>query len=277
MPVAGSEEDVRLRLDLAYDGTDFSGWARQLDRRTVQQTVEDALALILRRPDTRLTVAGRTDAGVHARGQVCHVDLPAELRHEWTPDELQRRLSRLLPDDVTCQRVSVAAPGFDARFAALSRRYSYRVNDRPCDRDPLRRRFVLWWPRSLDVEAMTAAAHDLLGEHDFAAFCRPRAGATTIRRLLALSCTRDEAEVDFFVMADAFCHNMVRALVGSLLVVGEGRQPTDWPSAVLRAGRRDSRVPVIPPRGLTLERVEYPDDSDLAAQADATRRIRTLS
>jgi tRNA pseudouridine38-40 synthase len=276
MTAAANEETVRLRLELAYDGTDFSGWARQPDRRTVQQTVEAALALVLRTPDPRLTVAGRTDAGVHARGQVCHLDLPVDLSEVWAPAELQRRLSRLLPDDVVCQRVSVAAPGFDARFSALARQYAYRVDDRPQDRDPLRRRFVLGWPRALDADAMAAAGQGLLGEHDFAAYCRPREGATTIRTLHEVSCSRVDGELLFAVAADAFCHNMVRALVGSMLVVGEGRQPPAWPGEVLAAGVRDSRVPVIAPHGLTLERVVYPHDSKLASQAAAARTVRTL-
>ncbi|HEU0129076.1 MAG TPA: tRNA pseudouridine(38-40) synthase TruA [Pseudonocardiaceae bacterium] len=266
---------VRLRLDVAYDGTEFAGWAAQPGHRTVQGTLESALTTVLRLAGARLTVAGRTDAGVHARGQVCHVDLPAEALSALTGERLAHRLARLLPDDVRVRRVALAPTGFDARFSAIWRRYTYRVCDDPTGPDPLYRRTVLWWPRRLDGAAMDRAAERLLGEHDFAAFCRQRAGATTIRRLHELSWDRADSLLSCRVVADAFCHNMVRALVGCLLAVGEVRQREDWPAVVLKAGVRDPAAPVLPPHGLTLEEVGYPDDADLAARARDARSIRS--
>jgi tRNA pseudouridine38-40 synthase len=253
---------VRLRLDVAYDGTDFSGWAAQPGRRTVQATIESALATIIREPATRLTVAGRTDAGVHARGQVCHVDVdPAGLESAGLDAaHLCRRLGRLLPADVVVRRVSVVPDDFDARFSAQWRRYAYRVCDEGETVDPLRRNQVLRWPRPLDEVAMNAAASGLLGEHDFAAFCKRREGSSTVRRLTEVAWSRGEGLLTCRVVADSFCHTMVRALVGCLIVVGEGRREPGWPAEVLAARVRDSGVPVLPPHGLTLEAVGYPPE-----------------
>ncbi|MEU4696943.1 tRNA pseudouridine(38-40) synthase TruA [Nonomuraea dietziae] len=281
---------VRLRLDLGYDGAEFSGWARQPGRRTVQGELEDALGTILRLGDAvSLTVAGRTDAGVHARGQVAHVDLPEasfdELVRDPQPasvDErlpaLLRRLAGVLPPDVRVHRVSVAPEGFDARFSALSRRYVYRVQDAPGGVDPLRRGEIVWHLRPLDLDAMIAGAAHLLGEHDFAAFCKKREGATTIRELQRLDWVRTaEGVLEATVVADAFCHSMVRALVGCLLAVGDGRRPREWPARVLAGAVRDSGVHVAPAHGLCLEEVGYPPPAELAARAAATRRVRTLT
>jgi tRNA pseudouridine38-40 synthase len=260
---------VRLRLDVSYDGTDFSGWARQPDRRTVQETLEAAIARVLRLEEPpSLTVAGRTDAGVHATGQVAHVDLgPAT-----DPQELQRRLAGVLPPDVAVSDVRVAAPGFDARFGATGRHYRYRVADGTVD--PLRRHDTVVWKKSLDEAAMHEAAQGLVGEHDFAAYCRPREGATTVRTLRALDVARDAGVVVIAAHADAFCHNQVRAMVGALLAVGDGRKPVDWPAQVLRARVRDSAVNVAPPHGLTLVAVDYPPDDELVAQTNRTRSRR---
>lgn len=276
---------LRLRLDLAYDGSGFSGWARQPARRTVQGECEAALATVLRMPEPPgLTVAGRTDAGVHARGQVAHVDVPERAwtalpgRSARSPGEaLVRRLAAVLPADVVVRRAVVAPVGFDARFSALWRRYTYRIVDDVARRDPVRRSDVLWLGRALDVDAMARAARDLRGEHDFAAFCRPRAGATTIRRLLDLTWERTTTgTVVAQVRADAFCHSMVRALVGACLAVGEVRKAESWPGEVLRARRRDPAVTVAPAHGLTLEEVAYPDDGEVASRAVLARRVRTL-
>ena len=260
---------MRLRLDLAYDGAAFHGWAIQPSLRTVQGVVETAIATVLRLDaPAPLTCAGRTDTGVHARGQVAHVDLDGV-----DPDVLARRLARILPDDISLLGLAEAPPGFDARFSALERRYIYRLADRP-GTDPLTRGHVVTWPRPLDVEAMNAAAKPLLGEHDFAAFCRKRAGATTIRTLRELSATRSDGRVETTVRADAFCHSMVRALMGALVAVGEGRYEPTWARDVLAAGARDSRVKVMPAHGLVLEEVVYPDDDQLAARALESRRVR---
>jgi tRNA pseudouridine38-40 synthase len=266
---------VRVRIDLAYDGTEFSGWAAQPGRRTVEGVLSEALGHVLRLPEAvRLTVAGRTDAGVHARRQVAHADLPAGA---WGvhADAVLRRLSRALPPDLRVRAVGVAPDGFDARFSPLWRRYAYRVCDDPPRADPLRRRDTLWNPRALDLGAMNEAALLLVGEQDFAAFCRKREGATTVRALRQLDWERDVDGVAVGrVVADAFCHNMVRSLVGALLPVGEGTRPVSWPAEVLAAAVRDPAVRVVPPHGLSLEEVRYPTADQLAARATLTRRIR---
>ena len=261
-----------MRLDLGYDGTAFSGWAAQRELRTVQGVLEAALATLARAPEPpRLTVAGRTDAGVHARGQVAHVDLAPDVA---TDRLLLRRLNGLLPEDARVRAVGVAPPGFDARFSAVWRRYAYRVADGPTD--PLRRHDTLAWPRLLDVAAMERACGALLGEHDFAAYCRRREGATTVRALLGLAWRRgDDGVLVLDVRADAFCHSMVRSLVGALLAVGEGRRDPDWPGSLLSLARRADGVAVAPPHGLSLEEVGSPPDADLAARQEVTRRVRT--
>ncbi len=268
---------LRLRLDLAYDGSGFSGWATQPGRRTVQAVTEEALSRVLRLPAApRLTVAGRTDAGVHARGQVAHADVPAGAWHA-AAGRAVRALAGVLPPDVRLRGLAPAPDGFDARFSALWRRYTYRVSDEPAVADPLRRNETLWYPRRLRLEPMNAAAAILAGEHDFAAFCRRREGATTVRRLLRLDWARDDDGVAVAtVVADAFCHNMVRALVGALLAVGEGRQPPGWPRDVLAAAVRDHAVYVAPAHGLCLAEVRYPPPEELAARARATRRVRPV-
>ena len=269
---------VRVRLDLSYDGKDFSGWAKQPGgRRTVQEEIETALRTVTRsETNFDLTVAGRTDSGVHARGQVAHVDLPDEVwaEHE---EKLLRRLAGRLPHDVRVWRVARAAEGFNARFSAIWRRYQYRVSDNPGGVDPLIRSHVLWHDWELDVDAMNAASKGLLGEHDFAAYCKKREGATTIRTLQELWWERGtDGVVTGTVRADAFCHNMVRSLVGALLYVGDGHRGAEWPAKVLAARVRDSSVHVVKAHGLTLEEVAYPADELLAARAVEARNVRTL-
>jgi len=281
----------------------------------VQGELEGALARLLRVPVT-LTVAGRTDAGVHATGQVAHADLPAAVwaglgrpRRRAAPDvsgsgrvdppvrvaapapggapssgaasslvagaDLVRRLAGVLPADVRVRAVTEAEPGFDARFSAIWRRYAYRVVDDPAAADPLRRHDTLTWRRPLDLAALQAASAVLLGEHDFAAFCKRREGATSIRALQQLDWARDGAAVlTATVRADAFCHSMVRSLVGALLAVGEGRRSPDWPARLLRGRERSGEVTVAPAHGLTLVEVGYPPDAELAARAELTRRRR---
>ncbi|MBP2339367.1 tRNA pseudouridine38-40 synthase [Saccharothrix coeruleofusca] len=258
-----------MRLDLAYDGTDFSGWARQPGRRTVCGVLEDTMSTVLRE-DVTLTVAGRTDAGVHAAGQVAHVDLPSSVDVEGLP----KRLARALPPDVRVFAARVVPAAFDARFSALRRHYEYRVSDAPHGAHPLRRLDTLSWPRPLDLTALNEASALLLGEHDFCAFCRRREGATTIRELQRLEWARDGDVLTAFVSADAFCHSMVRSLVGALLAVGEGRKPPSWPASLLSLTARSSQVTVAPPHGLSLVRVDYPADDELAARAEVTRNVR---
>lgn len=310
-PVAGLTEVlqgddsafVRLHLRLAYDGTDFHGWARQPDQRTVQAVVEDALAVVLRSPD-RLPVvcAGRTDAGVHAVDQHIHVDVPrpifAGLQRVPGPSRMQgpgpanpvpephpgpdagaalptvvRRLNGLLADDVRILSAEVAPLGFDARFSVIWRQYLYRVADLGPG-DPLRRRFV--WQRlgELDLEQMNVAARALVGEHNFAALCRHRPDASTVRTVLALEWQRDAAtgEAQMRVRADAFCHSMVRSLVGLLVTVGDGTREPSWAQEILHGRRRRPEVVTAPPAALVLEQVAYA--ADLADQALRSRRFR---
>ncbi|KGN33542.1 tRNA pseudouridine synthase A [Knoellia flava TL1] len=276
---------TRVRIDLAYDGTDFSGWAAQPGRRTVEGELSAALTTLLRAPDpVRLTVAGRTDAGVHARGQVAHADIDRAAyaglpgRSSRSPEEAARtRLAGILPPDVVVRSVAVAPEGFDARFSALRRRYTYRICDHPGTLDPLRRRDTVVVKDELDVTAMSDAAGRLVGLHDFAAFCKRREGATTVRTLLDYSWSRgDDGILEGRVVADAFCHSMVRALVGSVVPVGQGRAPVGFPQDILGARQRDPRVAVMPAHGLSLEEVSYPADADLAARAEEARSTRTL-
>jgi len=256
---------MRVRLDLAHDGTDFSGWARQPGLRTVQGTLEDALAVLERAP-VALTVAGRTDAGVHATGQVAHADLTA------APD-LRHLAGVLAAPDLVVRSATEVPPAFDARFSALARHYAYRVTDAPPD--PLRRHDTLGWPRPLDAGAMDDAAHLLVGERDFASFCKRREGATTVREVLSMSVARDGEVVVVSVSADAFCHSMVRSLTGALLAVGEGRRAVGWPAEQLARRSRDGGAAVAPAHGLTLVGVDYPDGAAaLAAREAATRRVR---
>ena len=287
-------DTCRIRLDLSYDGAGFHGWASQPGLRTVQDEVERALATVLSLPAVRLTVAGRTDTGVHARGQVAHTDVPAAqwlsaqgpsarglaaevlaARGPVTAGPVLRRLAGLLPPDLRVRAIGPAPDGFDARFSALWRRYSYRVCDQSAAADPLRRGDTLLHPRPLDVSLMNQAAAALAGEHDFAAFCRRREGASTVRALLRLEWQRTAPGLAVAaVVADAFCHNMVRALTGALLAVGDGRKPPGWPAAVLAARVRDPAVHVAPAHALCLEEVRYPEPGGLAARAAATRRVR---
>ncbi|MBB4686439.1 tRNA pseudouridine38-40 synthase [Amycolatopsis jiangsuensis] len=272
---------------MSYDGTDFSGWARQPGRRTVQACLEEALQ---RQPPglsvpKSVVVAGRTDAGVHATGQVVHVDvvpfapaapgrIPVDERGVPDLTRMRGRWNKLLPTDVRVLRARPAAAGFDARFSAVRRHYRYRVSDAPWGVDPLRRNDTLAWGRPLSVGRMNEAAHALLGLQDFAAYCKQREGGTTIRELQHLEWTRiDEHLLEVRVSADAFCHSMVRSLVGVLLMVGDGRRAVGWPGDVLESGRRDSAV--APAHGLTLTAVDYPPDEDLAARAEQTRAVRT--
>jgi tRNA pseudouridine38-40 synthase len=267
---------VRWRLDISYDGTRFSGWAVQPGRRTVQGELESWLPKILRLDaPVALTCAGRTDAGVHARGQVAHLDLADEPAVDG--DRLVRRLTRVLPDDLVVRRMTVAPAGFDARFSAIWRRYVYRMADEASEPDPLLRHLVAPARGTLEPDAMRTAAASLLGLRDFAAFCRQRPGATTVRALLELGVARTHNAVEITVRADAFCHNMVRSLVGALVAVGSGRRDLEWLTRIAAATVRDPTVTVMPARGLTLEEVGYPPDDQLAARAEQARTRRELA
>jgi tRNA pseudouridine38-40 synthase len=293
-PEAGSAavSGTRLRLDLSYDGTNFSGWAEQPDRRTVAGELGAALATLFR---TRipLVVAGRTDAGVHATGQVAHIDvdrpgltaLARRLAGPGSPVEqgicgLLRRLAGLLPLDLRVREIIVAPDGFDARFAALRRHYRYRITSTGYGAEPLRRFDTLAWPRPLAVAEMTEASRTLIGLHDFAAYCRPaHDGASTIRQLQRLEVFElldEPGVIAVDVTADAFCHSMVRSLVGVLIAVGQGRVAVDRPAQLLAARARTSAIHAAPAHGLTLVRVDYPPDAELRIRSAMTRAVREL-
>lgn len=303
-------DTIRLRLDIAYDGSAFQGWAKQPGIRTVQGELEAALATVFSRmgEPPLLTVAGRTDAGVHATGQVAHLDLtPLQLKHLANPHgrgaspaepipprtvpesllpssvpasvgpALARRLNGIagLRSDVYVSRVSIAPEGFDARFSPVWRRYEYRIADAAATRNPLLRGHTVWYPATLDPEAMNRAARELLGLHDWAAYCRPREGATTIRELQEFEWGRDTTGVLVArLQADAFCHSMVRALVGAAVSVGEGKLGGDRPAGIRDEARRTSEFKVMPAHGLTLVEVGYPDGPALAQRAEQTRARR---
>lgn len=274
-----SRDQIRVRLDLGYDGSAFSGWASQPGRRTVQGVIEGAVQEILERAravgSPRTTCAGRTDSGVHARGQVVHLDLADAVWNKGGARRLVGQLNANLPADVKVFNARVVPQEFDARFSALTRTYKYRVCDDPDGFDPITRGFVVANQRPLDISQMNRAGVALIGEHDFAAFCKRREGASTVRRVLRLDWTRDESRLAVMTIeSDAFCHSMVRAITGALVAVGEGRRAWTWPGQVLRSGLRDSAVTVMRPEGLVLESVSYPVDELLGDQAHTARRFR---
>ena len=304
---------TRLRIDLGYDGGDFYGWAVQPELRTVQGEIEASLRKVLRvrsgdpAEPLRLVVAGRTDTGVHASRQVCHLDLNEEtlaraVGHMDVPPvvALQRRLQRILPADISIYRVSLAPEGFDARFSALERTYVYRIADRSSMVDPRLAGCVLHIDAELDIEAMNAAAAMTLGLHDFGSFATPNPGGTTIREVkfarweripvtplvpaapdmperagFAVS-TLESGLLCFTIVADAFARNMVRSLVGGCVAVGTGKRDLDWFAGKMAVPKREGSTGPIAPQGLTLEHVAYPPDGQLAARAEAIRAVRTL-
>lgn len=266
---------TRYRLDLGYDGTAFHGWATQTGLRTVQGELEGWIGRVLRLETAPvLTCAGRTDAGVHARGQVAHLDLELP-EPEHVAELLQHRLRRALPDDLAVFTVTVAPPGFDARFAAVWRRYRYHLSDGVLD--PLHRHTTAAVRGQVEVARLREAGYALLGLHDFAAFCRAREGATTIRQLQHLEVERlGDGRIRVEVRADAFCHSMVRSLVGALVEVGTGRRDASWLAGLLDATARSGEVPVAPAHGLVLEEVGYPAPDQLDSRARQARARREL-
>ena len=256
----------RLRIDLAYDGTNFSGWAIQPDRRTVQEVVETALSTVAQSP-AQTIVAGRTDAGVHATGQVIHVDLPETLELE----DLAYKLNRILDEDVRINTIEIAPTAFHARFSALRRYYEYRILDENKVIQPLARLNTAPWYRPLDVDVMNQASSLLLGTHNYAAFCKYREGATTIRTLETYQWRRDEEGcLVADVVADAFCYSMVRNLVGAIVCVADGRKDPEWISTLLEDKERVSDSLVFPARGLNLYKVDFPDAAELLERAKKT-------
>lgn len=297
-PAADYDADrVRIRIDMGYDGAPFDGWARQPGRETIQGSLEKALALLIRR-DVRTVVAGRTDAGVHARGQVLHCDLTAEEwsrlgggRPEGPAKVLERRLGGVLarilgterrnrglpeaPGAIVIRGVCEAPAGFDARFSAIARRYTYRIDDGVAGYDPLARHSTWWVKEPLNVTAMAVAVEPVVGLHDFLSFCKPRSGATTVREVRDISVVRGgDGVIDIRIEADAFCHNMVRSVVGAAVRVGKGERPVQWVADRLLQQERSSDMLLAPPQGLVLESVLYPDDIELAVRAQQTRARR---
>jgi tRNA pseudouridine38-40 synthase len=272
----------RWRLDIGYDGAGFSGWARQPGLRTVQGELETWVGQVLRLPGPpQLVCAGRTDTGVHARGQVAHVDLPGTALAD-DGATLLLRLSRVLPGDVVVRRVAPAPAGFDARFGAVWRRYVYRLAEAGTAVVPLLRSHIAPVRAVLDLDRVRAAAPALLGLRDFGAFCRRREGTTSVRTLLELSAERVAhgplaGIVEVTVRADAFCHSMVRSLVGALVSVGCGQRDLGWLERVTTAAARSPDVQVLPARGLTLEEVGYPPDDELVERGRVARSVRELS
>jgi len=272
---------VRWRLDLGYDGTNFSGWATQPGRRTVQGELESWIRRILRLDEpVQLVCAGRTDAGVHARVQVAHVDLGSMLIIDGAA--LSRRLNKVLGGDCVIRRITAAPPGFDARFAAIWRRYVYRLSDGGVPPDPLYRSQIAQLNAEVDLDRLNEEAATLVGLRDFGAFCRRRDGASTIRNLLELAARRVPSGpmagvIECTVRADAFCHAMVRSLIGALVAVATGQRDHEWLAAITERGVRDSSISVMPATGLTLEEVGYPADDELAARVLEARALREVS
>jgi tRNA pseudouridine38-40 synthase len=261
----------RLRLDIAYDGTHFFGWATQPGHRTLQELIEEAISRISQ-TDVASIVAGRTDAGVHATGQVIHVDVPdAMFERELTYLDLRYKLNRILDDDVRIMKITDAPEGFHARFSALRRHYTYKILDNNEVIAPLSRHDVASWYRPLEAERMNEASRLLLGHHDFAAFCKFKVGGTTIRTLEKYEWHRsDEGLLVADVVADAFCYSMVRNLVGAVVCVADGRQDPAWISQLLANKERVSDSLVFPARGLTLYQVDYPSNDQLLERAKIT-------
>lgn len=282
-------DTVRFRMDISYDGTDFAGWAMQPGLRSVEDTLMTTLAMILRLPVApRLVVAGRTDAGVHATGQVVHVDLPADAvdlgagarEGAMTPEMVLRRLNGALGfnSDVVVRAFDRAVDGFDARFSPIARRYEYRIFDRVEFVNPLERHNTVRFHGKLEADAMNAAAGALVGLRDFGAFCRLRPGATTIRELQIFTWERTSAgALVATLQADAFCHSMVRALIGATVAVGEGRLSSENLVVVRDEALRTSEFTVMPAHGLTLTEVLYPPSDELGSRAALTRRRRELT
>lgn len=276
----------RIRLVVGYRGTNFFGWARQPDVISIQETLEEALFRVTRYEGLATVVAGRTDTGVHARHQIVHFDIPEHLwwrvtgRSTYAPEQtILFKVNKILPRDIVLYDVREAPAGFDARFSALDRTYKYRIADSVAARDPLRLDSVLWHSYPLDIQLMNRCAEPLLGLHDFAAFCKARPGATTIRELKQLSWERPTTGADAglavaTIVSDAFCHNMVRALVGAVIDVGDGAKPERWPLQMLESKSRKNSSAVLAACGLTLHGVQYPADKDLAARAQAVRAMR---
>ena len=280
-PVSHSVDGLtRFRMDFAYDGTDFTGFVKQPKHRTVQGDLLAAMSVILGETsnDFAMRVAGRTDAGVHAANQVVHVDLsPEQLKRLGRSTNMVAKLNKMLPESIRVHRFEPAAPGFDARFSAIYRRYRYQISDDFAPKDPQQMRYVLNLTYALDPDAMNEAAQQLIGLGDFASFCKSREGATTIRDLKRIRVKRNSQNViEIELKADAFCHNMVRSIVGALIAVGAGKATKADLKRTFERAKRVQTYKVVEPKGLTLIEIGYPVQSRLGYQAERSRARRTL-
>jgi len=271
----------RFKLEIAYDGTDFAGWAKQPKLRTVQGEIIRGLEKIFGKDkdDFGMRVAGRTDKGVHANSQIAHVDLSEkQLKRIGRGHPVAERLNRIIDGDVRIISFEPAAPGFDARFSALFRRYRYSIADKSVTPNPMLSRFALTVPWALDVAPMNEAAKEFYGLKDFRAYCKEREGTTTIRVLREIVVKRRKADgvIEIEIEADAFCHNMVRSIVGALMAAGSGRATTEDIRKSLTGKRNDHAYKVQSPHGLSLIKIAYPPKSKLAEQAMLAKRVRTL-
>lgn len=239
------------RLDIAYDGSGFRGYAAQTGQRTIQGELESALAQLLGSP-CETAVAGRTDAGVHARGQVVSFETNSDVE----PERLRRSLNGLVGPEISVHMVSETPPEFHARFSAVWRRYRYLLDPQPAP-DPLLRHMVWHVGRDLDLEAMRSVSEALVGEHDFTSFCRTVEGRSNVRRVEDTELKVVEGTIGFWIRANAFCHQMVRSIVGYMYDVGRGFSPPNQVDAVIEARDRSTIVTVAPPHGLTLWEVGY--------------------
>ena len=267
---------IRFRMDFSYDGSFFAGWAKQLDQRTIQEESEAALQAITRFP-VRTQVAGRTDAGVHATAQVAHFDLPDVDTHSnpWDEQDLLYKMNRMLADDIRIHSIIRAPKYFHARFSALSREYFYKIADANQVIPPLKRYDIVSWYRPIDIELVKRAIKPLLGQHDFAAFCKKGSKGTSIRTLEQFKIYREPNNfISIHVIADAFCYSMVRNLVGAAVCVGEGRYEPEWMKELLDQKERVGESLVFPGAGLTLIKVNYPEDSMLQERMEQTLRRR---
>jgi tRNA pseudouridine38-40 synthase len=266
----------RAKISLSYDGTSFFGWGKQSDRRTVQGEIESALKTLYRQ-DLETIVAGRTDAGVHASGQVIHVDLPiGDFGFDF--EDLGYRLNRILTEEIRIKSAVRASKDFHARFGAIRRHYIYKIQDGLGIIEPVKRLDITPWYRNLDIQKMNQAAALLIGEHDFFSFAKYRENSTTIRNLERFDFQRDEQGLIIsHVVADAFCYNMVRSLIGTMVYIGEGRFPVTWAKEILEKRERPSDSVVFPARGLTFVGVDYPQDELLASRVNQVMGLRNAS
>jgi tRNA pseudouridine38-40 synthase len=280
-PAGDSGGLVRFRVDLAYDGTDFAGWAKQPGLRTVEGDLVKMFEKVFgkSKTDFDMRVAGRTDSGVHAKHQVCHLDIPQKRLSRIGRDPLNAfRLNTLIADDLIILDIHQITSDFDARFSALGRRYRYTIVDPEFKKDPMLVRYALTHKRVLDVDLMNLAAKELIGLKDFAAFCKPRAGASTIRNLTTFQVSRDPGGlITIEIHADAFCHNMIRSLVGSIMAVADGRLSIQDLIQAQKSGKRANKFKTIDAKGLSLESIDYPDPADYAKQANLNRVMREIS